>query len=64
MSDVFRKFIISSVMPYLKQIIPSTTILEISILGEESTFKKFEIPKAAGIAEDSYVLTKRYGKTK
>ena len=51
-------------MPYLKQIIPSTTILEVSILGEESTFKKFEIPKAAGIAEDSYVLTKRYGKTK
>ena len=51
-------------MPYVKQIIPSTTILEISILGEESTFKKFEIPRVAGIAEDSYVLTKRYGKTK
>lgn len=64
LSDEFRKFIISSVMPYVKQIIPSTTILEISILGEESTFKKFEIPRVAGIAEDSYVLTKRYGKTK
>lgn len=64
LSNEFRKFIISSVMPYVKQIIPSTTILEISILGEESTFKKFEIPRVAGIAEDSYVLTKRYGKTK
>ena len=61
LGEIFRKYIFTSVMPYLKQIIPSTTLFEISILGEESTFGKFEVPKAAGVTEDSYVLTKRYG---
>ena len=29
-----------------------------------SAAEKFEIPKVAGVTEDSYVLTNRYGKTK
>ena len=60
MGDIFRDYLYSSVLPYLKQIIPSTTLLEISILGEEASLGKFEKGKAAGLAEDSVVLTNRY----
>ena len=60
LGDIFRDYLYSSVLPYLKQIIPSTTLLEISILGEEASLGKFEKGKAAGLAEDSVVLTNRY----
>jgi hypothetical protein len=60
LGTTFRKYLYSAILPYLKQIIPSTTILEISILGEEATLGKLEVAKAAGVTEDPVVLTKRY----
>ena len=60
LGTTFRKYLYSAILPYLKQIIPSTTILEISILGEEATLGKLEVAKAAGVTEDPVVLTRRY----
>ena len=58
----FRKFLMTSVMPYLKQLIPSTTIFSVNILGEEGEIGTHEQIQVAGITEDSYVLTQRYNK--
>jgi hypothetical protein len=63
LADEFRPYLYSSILPYIKQVIPSTAILEISILGEEATFTSFNTLKAVGLAEDEDVLIARYNKS-
>lgn len=46
----FRDYITEKVMPYVKQLIPSTSILEVSIEGENAYYTCFKVANIAGVA--------------
>lgn len=56
-----KDFIYNSVLPYVKQVIPSTTILEIKVKGETTNANNnAKLIVGAGLAEDSDILSQRF----
>ena len=58
--DEFRKYLETSIMPYLSQVIPSTSILDISIVGEDSQVAEIETVPIAGVVGDEQQLYEKY----
>lgn len=48
----FREYLEKCILPYVEQVIPSTTILEVSISGEDTEFACLKEVPIAGISDD------------
>lgn len=59
-STSYQNFINNSVLPYLKQLIPSTALLEINIVGSNAISNKRPAPTIAGMTNDSNILMNKY----
>ena len=55
--DVFKKYFYASINPYLKQVIPSTTIYELSFLSDNTEETKLKLASAVGITDSSELNT-------
>lgn len=55
--DVFKKYFYASINPYLKQVMPSTTIYELSFLSDNTEETKLKLASAVGITDSSELNT-------